>query len=168
MSEPNADMKLDELKLDEHFVKEVGDSWYCNMSEGRAVLGAAGQAGPGLCKFFAMTGNVEGIKWARSLGADWNADMMQAAAAGGHLNVIKFARQGPTPCPWSDCAYEYAVKSGNAELVKFLDDNECPKPMTKNCSEPKPKTKRQKSTTKRQKTTSKHPMPTTMLVKCSE
>ena len=47
-----------------------------------------------------------------------------AAAAGGHLNVLKWLRQ--EGCPWDESTFYYAAIEGHLDILKYAHENGCP------------------------------------------
>ena len=45
-------------------------------------------------------GHLEMLKWARENGCPWDEDTCANAAKGGHLEVLKWAREND--CPWDE------------------------------------------------------------------
>jgi len=45
-------------------------------------------------------GHLEVLKWARENGCPWDEDTCAGAAEGGHLEVLKWARENG--CPWDE------------------------------------------------------------------
>jgi hypothetical protein len=46
------------------------------------------------------------------------------AALGGHLEVLKWARENG--CPWDELTCAWAAKSGHIEVLKWARANGCP------------------------------------------
>ena len=57
-------------------------------------------------------------------GCEWDADTCSSAAAGGHLEVLKWARE--RDCPWDKFTCEYAAYDGHLEVLKWAWENDCP------------------------------------------
>jgi hypothetical protein len=58
-----------------------------------------------LCGIAAAGGHLEVLRWAREKGCPWNKWTCAAAARGGHLDVLKWARE--RGCPWDKRPCEY-------------------------------------------------------------
>ena len=61
----------------------------------------------------AKGGHLEVLKWARENGCPWDVGTCACAAEGGHLEVLKWARENG--CPWNEgtcaCARRRAATS---------------------------------------------------------
>jgi len=44
----------------------------------------------------------------------------------GHLELLKWARLNG--CPWDGNTYNYGVRNGDPALVRYLEDEGCPRP----------------------------------------
>ena len=53
-------------------------------------------------------GHLEVLQWARANGCDWNADTCSAAAKGGHLEVLQWLRANG--CDWNVWAWKQLVE----------------------------------------------------------
>ena len=79
-----------------------------------------------LCEDAARGGHLEMLKWARENGCPWDELTCAAIAAyGGHLEVLKWAREND--CPWEEltCA-AIAAYGGHLEVLKWARENGCP------------------------------------------
>ena len=61
---------------------------------------------------------------AREKGFSWNEKTCAAAAAGGHFEVLKWARHNE--CPWGGDKTTFVGFNGNFEILKWARDNGCP------------------------------------------
>jgi len=52
------------------------------------------------CAYAAEGGHLEVLKWARENGCPWDKQTCAYAAKGGHLEVLKWARENG--CPWDE------------------------------------------------------------------
>ena len=53
--------------------------------------------------------------------------MCTAASKNGHLELLKWARLNG--CPWDKITYENRVENRNPALVRYLEDEGCPRPI---------------------------------------
>ncbi|AJF97763.1 ankyrin repeat protein [Pandoravirus inopinatum] len=77
----------------------------------------------------ASGGHLDVIQWAKDVGHPWRDGICDAAARGCHLNVLSWAYD-EHGCAWSDRskakACKRAVRRGDLELIKWLVDRGCP------------------------------------------
>jgi len=59
------------------------------------------------CSWAAEGGHLEVLKWARENGCPWNERTCSCAAKGGHLEVLKWARENG--CPWGEQTCSFAA-----------------------------------------------------------
>ncbi|CAM9526596.1 unnamed protein product [Chrysoparadoxa australica] len=74
------------------------------------------------CAAAAEGGHLEVLKWLRE-GPDvcpWGAWICKAAAKGGHLDILKWLRQGPDVCPWNEYTCAAAAEGGHLEVLQWL------------------------------------------------
>ena len=76
------------------------------------------------CAYAAKGGHLEMLKWARENDCPWDAKTCMYAAEGGHLEMLKWARANG--CPWYASTCWYAAKGGHLEVLKWLRANGCP------------------------------------------
>ena len=62
------------------------------------------------------------LKWANAV-VRCDASICTAAARGGHLEVLKWARQ--ELIPWGENTFDEAVKNGHFELLRWAHGEEC-------------------------------------------
>ncbi|WZN63709.1 putative ankyrin repeat protein [Chloropicon roscoffensis] len=83
------------------------------------------------CTGAATGGCLEALKFLRSQDpprTGYELDY-QAAAGGGHLEVLKWLRRSEDPpCPWSDQTCRDAAEGGHLEVLKWLRDQDPPCP----------------------------------------
>ena len=75
------------------------------------------------CWSAAAGGHLEVLQWARANGCRWNAWLCSGAAEGGHLEVLKWARANGCEWDvwtWHHCADQPAVR-------EWLVANGCPR-----------------------------------------
>ena len=80
-----------------------------------------------VCTCAAEGGHLKVLRWAREKGCPWDESTCAKAAEGGHLEVLQWARANG--CPWDDETCAYAAKRGNLELLELLKwarENGCP------------------------------------------
>ena len=71
----------------------------------------------------AAGGNLEMLKWARKNGCNWNSQTCSRAAENGHLEVLKWARKNG--CDWNSLTCARAAKNGHLEVLKWARKNGC-------------------------------------------
>jgi len=57
-------------------------------------------------------GHLEVLKWARENGCPWDEETCAYAAKGGHLEVLKWARENG--CPWDEWTCAYAARAATS------------------------------------------------------
>ena len=79
-----------------------------------------------ICNRAAEGGQLHVLKWARSMDPPcaWGYDTTQAAARGGHLDVLVWLRQHQ--CPWNKYTIDAAARSGHHAVVEWARENGCP------------------------------------------
>ena len=80
------------------------------------------------CEFAAKLGNMETLQWFRSHGCRWDRSVCRAAAAGGHLHILRWTRLQTPPCPWNEWACTFAAASGQLEVLQWLRSQTPPCP----------------------------------------
>lgn len=79
----------------------------------------------GLCPAIARRGDVECFVYARcQMGFPWFPDTCASAAAGGHLELLAFARDGG--CHWDGRTCEEAAAAGHFALLRWAVASGCP------------------------------------------
>jgi hypothetical protein len=78
----------------------------------------------GTCDLAAWGGHLEVLKWARENDCPWDEWTCMRAAEGGHLEVLKWARENG--CPWGVETCAWAAQGGHLEVLKWLRENDCP------------------------------------------
>lgn len=74
---------------------------------------------------FAAAGNhLNTLKWLRKKGCPWDASACSAAAAGGHLEALQWLHAHA--CPWSAETFKRAVYNEELAVVQWLVTNGCP------------------------------------------
>ena len=68
-------------------------------------------------------GHLEVLKWARENDCPWDEWTCACAARGGHLEVLKWARAND--CPWDEETCACAAKGGHLEVLKWARENDC-------------------------------------------
>jgi len=69
-------------------------------------------------------GHLEVLKWARENDCPWDKRTCAHAAKGGHLEVLKWARENG--CPWDENTCACAAYRGHLEVLKWAHANGCP------------------------------------------
>ena len=77
-----------------------------------------------LCEDAARGGHLEVLKWARENGCPWDERTCRGAAQGGQLEALKWARENG--CPWDEKTCYYAAYGGQIEMLKWARENDCP------------------------------------------
>jgi hypothetical protein len=81
-------------------------------------------AGLPVCCAAARGGQLAVLKWARSKGFPWEQVTCYYAAEGGHLEVLKWARANG--CPWDGQVCWEAARNGHLAVLKWARKNGCP------------------------------------------
>ena len=76
------------------------------------------------CWRAAAGGHLEVMQWARENGCPWNAETCTSAAQGGHLEVLQWGRAND--CPWNEGMCLVAATGGQLEVLQWLRTNGCP------------------------------------------
>ena len=76
------------------------------------------------CALAAAGGHLEVLQWARQHGCPWGRSTCLAAARGGHLEVLQWARQHD--CPWDSATCEHAAFAGRLEMLQWARQHDCP------------------------------------------
>ena len=76
------------------------------------------------CAAAALGGHLEVLQWARANGCPWDIRTCHKAAEGGHLKVLLWARANG--CPWDKGTCEWAAHGGHLELLQWARANDCP------------------------------------------
>ena len=77
-----------------------------------------------VCLLAANGGQLEVVKWGRTIGCPWYESTCVNAAFGGHLGVIKWAHEHG--CPWDDETCEMAARGGHLHVLRWARLNGCP------------------------------------------
>ena len=77
-----------------------------------------------LCEDAARGGHLDVLKWARENDCPWDEDTCWRAAVGGHLGTLKWARANG--CPWNKRTCSGAAYGGHLEVLKWARENGCP------------------------------------------
>jgi hypothetical protein len=71
-----------------------------------------------VCSGAAAGGHLEVLKWARDNGCPWDEETCSEAVESGHLEILKYLRsQG---CPWDAWACLIAAEGGHLEILKWI------------------------------------------------
>jgi len=65
-----------------------------------------------------FTNTVARLRWARDNGCRWDESICVAAAKGGHLEVLQWAREQDLPCSWDEQTCGAAALHGHLELLQ--------------------------------------------------
>jgi hypothetical protein len=76
------------------------------------------------CPEAAKGGHLEVLKWLKEGGCSLEKETCEMAAAGGHLEILKWSRENG--CPWSKETCSFAAERGNFEILKWARENGCP------------------------------------------
>ena len=76
------------------------------------------------CSAAAGGGYLEMLQWARANGAPWDEKACAAAARGGHLEVLKWLRENG--CLWDARTCSMAAGSGHLEVLQWARAKGCP------------------------------------------
>jgi len=76
------------------------------------------------CALTAEGGHLEVLRWARQRGCQWDESTCFAAAMGGQLNMLKWARQHH--CPWDELTCTLAAEFGHLEVLRWAWEHGCP------------------------------------------
>ena len=77
------------------------------------------------CARLALDGNVEFLTFLHeNVGCPWDEETCRKAAANGHLECLKYARENG--CPWNKKTCEAAALNGCLECLQYLHENGCP------------------------------------------
>ncbi|KAL6059439.1 Ankyrin repeat domain containing protein [Balamuthia mandrillaris] len=71
-----------------------------------------------VCAYFAMTGDLELLRWARDQGFPWTEEVCSTAARSKHLALLKWARENG--CPWRDQDMRESAVHGGLDVLKFV------------------------------------------------
>jgi roadblock/LC7 domain-containing protein len=77
-----------------------------------------------LCVAAALGGHLPVLKWARLQGAPWDPQVCAAAATNGHLQVLQWARA--EGCPWDENAAVSAAGAGHLRVLQWLKEQGAP------------------------------------------
>lgn len=88
-------------------------------------------SGPGpwsydTCSAAASGGHLEVLQWARSQGCPWDSDTCSAAALNGHLALLQWARS--EDCPWNCGTCSAAASGGHFGVLRWARSHGCPSP----------------------------------------
>jgi len=76
------------------------------------------------CRCAAYGGHLDILKWARENDCPWNEGTCWGAAEHGHLEVLKWARAND--CSWGEWTCAHAAMGGHLEVLKWVRANDCP------------------------------------------
>ena len=74
-----------------------------------------------ICSGAAFGGHLNLLKWARENGCDWDSLTCTAAACNGHMDILKWARENG--CDWNSDACAYAALNGHLEVLKWAREH---------------------------------------------
>lgn len=77
-----------------------------------------------MCAYAAASGHLDVLKWAREQNAPWKEVTCEYAASGGHLEVLQWARANGAP--WCKYTYSRASEGGHLEVLKWARENGAP------------------------------------------
>ena len=74
-------------------------------------------------------GSVKVLEYLVDRGYEFDREVCNGAAIGGHLEALKFLRGLDPPCPWDEWAYcTQAAEGGHLDVLKWLRDQDPPCP----------------------------------------
>ena len=76
------------------------------------------------CEAAALGGHLEILRWARANDCPWNERTSWSAAGGGHLKVLKWLRENG--CPWDEQIGWLAAQNGHMDVLRWAHDTGCP------------------------------------------
>ncbi len=77
-----------------------------------------------VCAAAALGGHLDVLQWARKSGASWNAKVLQNAAKGGHFAAFRWARR--ERAPWDGKVLRAAAKHGRFEIFRWCFRHRAP------------------------------------------
>jgi hypothetical protein len=83
------------------------------------------------CADAAVRGRLKTLRWLRKKGFWWNSATCAAAAKGGHVEVLAWARNYYIPCAWDESACVRAAEQGHLEVLQWLRSQDPPCPWNK-------------------------------------
>jgi hypothetical protein len=81
-----------------------------------------------ICDAAAAGGQLEALEYARAVGCPWSYYTCTAAARAGHLAVLQWARAQQPPCPWSVWTCKAAAEGGQLAVLQWLRAQQPPCP----------------------------------------
>ena len=76
------------------------------------------------CHYAAAGGHLEVLKYAHENGCPWDERTCYEAAGGGHLDVLKYLHE--QGCPWDEWTYQAAAREGHLDVLKYLHEEGFP------------------------------------------
>jgi hypothetical protein len=77
-----------------------------------------------LCANAAAAGQLEVLKWLRSIGCFWSLWTSQCASEKGHLEVLQWAQSNG--CAWNEYGCDAAARGGHLNVLEWSISNGCP------------------------------------------
>jgi len=77
-----------------------------------------------ICESAALGGHLDVLRWARENKCSWSKLTCSKAAFGGHLEVLRWARENG--CEWDERTCRCAALGGHLEVLKWARANGCP------------------------------------------
>ena len=77
-----------------------------------------------ICHLSAAGGHLEVLQWARAHGCPWNKHTCEMAARNGHLAALQWARAHG--CPWNEHTCMMAALNGHLEVLQWARAQGCP------------------------------------------
>ena len=77
-----------------------------------------------LCWAAARGGHLEVLQWARANGCPWDEMTCKGAALSGSLEVLQWLRANG--CPWNEYTSSWAARGGHFEVLQWARANGCP------------------------------------------
>jgi len=76
------------------------------------------------CRFAAGGGHLAVLRWAREHECEWDLRTCRAAAEGGHLEVLRWAWENG--CPWDEETCGNAAAGGHVAVLRWAREHGCP------------------------------------------
>jgi hypothetical protein len=100
---------------------------YCGGKRMREVFQLSSEQGlDDVCMYAARGGHLKVLRWARENGCPWDHLTCAYAAGRGHLEILQWARGNG--CSWNEWTCGFAASNGHLEVLKWLrrEKDPCP------------------------------------------
>jgi hypothetical protein len=101
---------------------QVAHSWLAALET--FGLPRAGRGGAAPLNLSDFVGSKERLAWARANGCAWEERTCACAAAGGNLDVLRWAHV-EEGCPWDESTCGQAAQGGHLEVLKWAREQHC-------------------------------------------